>query len=176
MALKPTIYKLSIALSNLDVNYYDQLDLTVAQHPSETLERMWVRVLAYCLNLPSDLAFTAGLSTPNEPDIAEFDLQGNMTHWIDVGEPSFERIKKSCRLAKTTSLYTFNRKSDTWWHQVSTSFNELGVNVNQFDWPKTQELASLTERTMTVSMTLTENTFYISGLAQDVDIAFIKLC
>jgi len=80
VALKPTIYKLSIALSNIDNNYYDQLNITLAQHPSESIERMLVRVLAYCFNLSSQLNFTAGLSTPNEPDIAEMDLQGNMQH------------------------------------------------------------------------------------------------
>ncbi|MFT4845536.1 MAG: hypothetical protein ACI97H_001105, partial [Marinobacter psychrophilus] len=85
MAIKPTIYKLSIALSDIDKNYYDQLNLTVAQHPSETLERMFVRILSYCTNVSSGLNFTAGLSTPDEPDIVEMDLQGSMLHWIDVG-------------------------------------------------------------------------------------------
>ena len=62
MATKPTIYKLRIALSDLERNYYDSLNLTVALHPSETQERMMARVMAYCVNAQDDLHFAKGLS------------------------------------------------------------------------------------------------------------------
>ena len=71
MALKPTIYKSRIALSDVNRNYYDTLNLTIAQHPSETLERMMVRIMAYCINAQENLIFTKGISSPEEPDIWE---------------------------------------------------------------------------------------------------------
>jgi uncharacterized protein YaeQ len=175
LAIKPTIYKLSISLSDIDKHYYDHLNLTVAQHPSETVERMFVRILTYCTNASSGLRFTAGLSTPDEPDIAEMDLQGSMLHWIDVGEPAFERIKKASRLAKIVSIYSFNRKSDTWWQQEQSFFNKLAINVNQFNWPQVQDLAKLVERTMEFSITISENTFFVSSAKDNVEVSCIKL-
>lgn len=175
MALKPTIYKCSIALSDIDNNYYDHLNITVAQHPSETLERMFVRILTYCANMSDGLAFTAGLSTPDEPDIAETNLQGVMSHWIDVGEPAFDRIKKASRHTKKLSVYSFNRKSDTWWQQEKSSFEQLNIAVNQFSWPQVQELTALVERTMELSITISEQTFFVSGKDATIEVSYIKL-
>ncbi len=94
MALKPTIYKLNINLSDLDRDYYDTIDLTLAQHPSETLERMMARVVAFCINAEEHLKFTKGLSEIEEPDIWARTLDDQIALWIDVGEPDVERIKK----------------------------------------------------------------------------------
>ena len=85
MALKPTIYKLRIALSDLERNLYDSLNLTVALHPSETPQRMMARVLAYCLNAQEGLVFTKGLSEIEEPDLWVRTLDEKTTLWIDVG-------------------------------------------------------------------------------------------
>ena len=82
MALKPTIFKFNIALSNVDLNQYLDLNLTVAQHPSETAERMMARVLAYCLNASQDLEFARGLSASDEPDIWQRSLDGRILKWI----------------------------------------------------------------------------------------------
>ncbi len=101
MALKPTIYKFNISLSDINRNYYDTLNLTVAQHPSENPERMMARVLAFCLNAQELLVFTKGLSEPDVPDIWVRTLDDQVALWIDVGEPAVERIKKATRLAKS---------------------------------------------------------------------------
>ena len=90
MALKPTIFKFAIALSDVDNNRYLDLSLTVAQHPSETLERMMVRLLAYCLNAEDGLEFTRGLSENDEPDLWQHSLDGRILKWIEVGEPAAE--------------------------------------------------------------------------------------
>ena len=117
MAIKPTIYKFRIALSDLDNNNYDTLNLTLAQHPSETLERMMTRVLAFCMNTQEHLSFTKGLSDIDQPDIWARTLDDQIFLWIDVGEPSFDRIKKSTRLARNVKVYCFNSKADVWWKQ-----------------------------------------------------------
>ena len=175
MALKPTIYKANIALNDLDRNYYDSLDLTIAQHPSENLERMMVRVLVYCINAQDRLAFTAGISTPDEPDLRVMSLDDRTLAWIDVGEPSFERIKKASRLAEVVKVYTFNTKSDIWWQKEQEKFSTLDVEFYQFEWGQIKRLSELVERTMTLSMTLSEQSAFISSQKGNSEVAWRQL-
>lgn len=166
MALKPTIYKFKIALSDLNNNYYDTLNLTVAQHPSETAERMMVRVMAFCLhsyqNPENLMVFTKGLSSIEEPDIWLRGLDDQLHMWLDVGEPSFDRIKKACRLAKQTIIYTFNSKSDVWWKQSQAQFSTLPIEVYQLEWQEMQTLSQHLSRTMDFSITLTGESAYVA--------------
>ena len=118
MALKPTIYKFEINLSDMDRHVYDTLNLTVAQHPSESVERMMARVLAYCLNVSPELEFTRGVSATDEPDLWAHSLSGELLLWIDVGEPSADRLKKASRSGANAKVYSINTKSDVWWRQV----------------------------------------------------------
>ena len=138
MALKPTIYKLRISLSDLNRDYYDTLNLTIAQHPSETLERMMARVLAFCINAQEHLAFTKGISAVEEPDIWARTLDDQISLWIDVGEPAVDRVKKATRLARVVKVYSFNSKSDVWWDQAQAKFKQLNVSVLRFDWQSIQ--------------------------------------
>jgi Uncharacterized protein conserved in bacteria len=94
MALSATIYKFTISLSDLNRDYYSTLNLTVAQHPSENVERMMARVLGFCLHAGEGLEFTKGLSTPEAPDIWLKTLDGQIAQWIVVGEPNPDSIKK----------------------------------------------------------------------------------
>ncbi len=162
MALKPTIHKFSISLSDLDRDYYDSLNLTVAQHPSESSERMMVRVLAYCINAQKRLGFTKGLSETEEPDLWVKSLDDQIELWIDVGEPSLDRLKKATRQSQQTRVYSFNSKSPTWWDQLHLGRTNLEVLVFRFDWPAVQELAKLLERTMVMSVTITGASAYIA--------------
>jgi len=163
VALKPTIFKFKISLSDLNRNYYDALNLTGAQHPSETPERMMARVLAFCINAQEHLLFTPGLSAVDEPDIWVHSLDGQLALWIDVGEPAADRIKKATRLAQTVKVYSFNSKSNAWWDQVSQAFNKLNVAVYQFEWEKIQALSVLLLRTMDLSITLSGDSAYIAA-------------
>ncbi len=158
MALKPTIYKFKVAISDFSQNYFDELDLTLAQHPSETLERMMARVLAYCLNAQEQLVFCKGLSTNDEPDIWLKNLQGDIELWIEVGEPSPERIKKACRRAKRVKVYPFNSKASTWWSQESAGFRSLSATVECFPWEEIKQSAEFIERTNTLMLSINENT------------------
>ncbi len=167
VAIKPTIYKLRISLSDLNRNYYDTLNLTIAQHPSETLERMMARVLAYCINAEEHLAFTKGLSEVDEPDIWARTLDDQISLWIDVGEPAAERVKKATRLSTSVKVYSFNSKSDVWWSQGQTKFSRLKASFFRFDWPGIQTLAGLVERTMDLSVTITGDSAYVAtGLGE----------
>ncbi|VAX27154.1 YaeQ protein [hydrothermal vent metagenome] len=163
LALKPTIYKVRINLSDLDRNYYDTFHLTLAQHPSETLERMMVRVLAFCINAQASLVFTKGLCAVEDPDIWARTLDDQISLWIDVGEPSFERMKKARRLSPIVKIYSFNSKSHRWWTQGQTKFKTQKVSIFQFEWKTLQTLSALVKRTMDLSITITCDTAYVSA-------------
>lgn len=163
MAIKPTIYKLKIALSDLNRELYDSLGLTIARHPSETMERMMVRVLAFCLNAEERLAFCKGLSDTDEPDLWSHSLDGTLQLWIDVGEPSADRVKKSSRLAQRVRVYCFNHKAPTWWRQNRDQLMKLDTDVYRFEWEQVEALAAISERGMDFSVTLTGNSVYVAS-------------
>jgi uncharacterized protein YaeQ len=175
MALKPTIYKARIALSDLDRNLYESLNLTIALHPSETLERMVARILAYCLNAQDNLIFCKGLSDAVEADLWARNLNDAIELWIDVGEPAAERIKKASRLAKAVKVYSFNSKSDTWWTQGQEEFTQLKAQWFQFPWPQVQALAATVNKTMDWSMTISENSIFVSTENGDVEVSLKAL-
>jgi uncharacterized protein YaeQ len=175
MALKPTIYKARIALSDLDRNLYESLNLTIALHPSETLERMVARILAYCLNAQDNLIFCKGLSDADEADLWARNLNDAIELWIDVGEPAAERIKKASRLAKAVKVYSFNSKSDTWWTQGQEEFSQLKAQWFQFPWPQVQALAATVNKTMDWSMTISENSIFVSTENGDVEVSLKAL-
>jgi uncharacterized protein YaeQ len=175
MALKPKIYKFRIALSDIDRNYYDTLNLTLAQHPSETLERMMVRVLAFCINAQEHLAFTKGLCAVDEPDIWVHTLDDQITLWIDVGEPAVDRIKKATRLSPLVKVYSFNSKSNVWWDQGCTKFNELKVSVFRFQWESVQVLAALVQRTMDLSITIAGDSAYVAAESGECEVSWVPL-
>ena len=113
MALKPTIYKAQIELADSDRNCYEALSLTMAKHPSETLERMMVRLLAYCLNCARGLEFTKGIATADEPDLWTHSDSGEIEQWIEVGHPEELRLRKACGRARQVSVYAFAKSTPT---------------------------------------------------------------
>lgn len=175
MALKPTIYKMRISLSDLERDYYDNLNLTIALHPSETLERMMARVLAFCIHAQAQPVFTKGLSTAEEPDVWAKSMDDHIDLWIDVGEPAAERIKKASRIARKVCVYSFNSKSDSWWAQNHDKFKSLKVSVYQFPWENIQSLAALAQRTMDMSVTLSGNTAYIAAVDGEAEVPWVQL-
>lgn len=171
MALKPTIYKLRIAISDMNRDYYDSVNLTVAQHPSENLERMMARIVAYCLNAQEYITFTKGLSQIDEPDIWVKTLDDLITLWIDMGEPAPDRVKKSSRLAPEVKVYSFNSKSDTWWEQSKDKIQQFkNVQFYQLDWPQVQTLATFAERNMDWSLSISGDTVYIAAEDQTCEL------
>ena len=175
MAIKPTIYKLDIALSDMEREHYDRLNLTIALHPSETLERMMVRVLAFCLNAQENLSFAKGLSTAEEPDIWGKTLDDQIELWIEIGEPSVERIKKATHIAKNVRIYCFNHKSDTWFAQARTKLEGMKAEIFQFQWAQIQNLAGLAERTMKLSVTVSGNSAFVATNLGECDVSWNRL-
>lgn len=172
MALKPTIYKFRIALSDLERGYYDSLSLTVAQHPSETSERMMARVVAFCLNAQPSLSFAKGLSSTEEPDVWLRTMDDRISLWIDVGEPAVERIKKASSLAEQVLVYSFNSKSDVWWTQSQSKFAQIRASVYRFDWAQIQFFTTMLERGMDFSVTITGESAYIATAKGECEVGW----
>jgi len=175
VAIKPTIYKLRIALSDLERNHYDTLNLTVALHPSETTQRLIARVLAFCLNAQEDLQFTKGLSDIEEPDIWRRTLDDQTSLWIEVGEPDSERIKKATRKAKAVKVYSFNTKSESWWSQSQSKFGFLNSEVVRFNAAEIEHLAGLLSRTVDWSITITGQSAYITDESNHAEVTWETL-
>lgn len=161
MALKPTIYKFRISLSDTNRDIYDSAQLTIAQHPSETVERMMTRVLAFCIKYQPDLVFTKGLSTTEEPDLWVKSLDDQILHWIEIGEPSLDRIKKATRLSPTVDVFSFNSKSDVWWEQIKNKAYQYNANIYRLDWNATSAFSQVVERGMDLSVMITGESLFI---------------
>ena len=147
MAQKATIYKVELSVSDMDRNYYETHKLTVAKHPSETDERLMVRILAFALNAHEQLEMTRGLSTDDEPDIWQKSLSGELELWVALGLPSEKIIRQSCGKADDVVIYAYGgRAADMWWDKVknsTTRFDNLQVlNFSEADTSALGELAS----------------------------------
>ena len=164
MALKPTIYKAQVELADSDRNCFDSLSLTLAQHPSETVERMAARLLAYCLNASRGLEFTRGLSTNDEPDIWCHSDSGELNVWIEIGQPEEPRLRKACGRARAVKVYAFGKSADTWWHLNGEAIRALPrLEVWQLGWNDVQALAELMERTMQLTVSVVGGVVYVDN-------------
>jgi uncharacterized protein YaeQ len=170
VAIKPVIYKVNLNVSDLNRQVYRTDQLTIALHPSETLERMVARIVAFALNVSDELTFTKGLSTIEEPDLWEKTLDDQITQWIEMGEPAVDRVKKSTRLAKHVKVYSFNSKSDVWWEQDKTKFTQLNADYLRFNHEEIEKLATMVDRTMKWFVTISDTTASINTDSADCDV------
>ncbi len=127
LALKSTVVKIELQVNDLDRHYYATHGLTIAQHPSETAERVMVRVLAFALNAAERLEFGKGLSTDDEPDLWERDLTGGIERWIEVGQPDEQRIRRACGRAREVRVYPYGgRSAGIWWEKTRAAVERCG--------------------------------------------------
>lgn len=164
MALKPTIYKARIELADSDRNCFETLSVTLAKHPSETLERLAARLLAYCLNYARGLEFTKGISTADEPDLWQHSDHGEIEHWIEVGQPEEPRLRKACGRARTVSVYAFAKSAPTWWKLNGEAISALPrLQVWQFDWDEVCSAAQLLDRTGQLTASIVGGIMYLDN-------------
>lgn len=164
MALKATIFKASLQVSDIDRNYYGEHLLTLARHPSETDERMMMRVLAFALNAHEHLSFGKGLSDTDEPDLWQKDLTGQIVHWIEVGQPDEKRLIRASGKADRVTVYAYGRGSEMWW---AGSAERLARAKNLVVWrvpaEATASLGNLAERAMQLQCTVQEGQVWFSS-------------
>ena len=163
MALNATIYKAELAVSDMDRHYYATHALTLARHPSETDERLMVRVLAFALHADERLELGKGISSDDEPDLWRKDLTGDILQWIELGQPDEQRIRKACGRARQVVVLTYGgRGADLWWEKNSASL-QRAKNLTVIDIPATAvaELAALTARGMRLQCMLQDGQIQI---------------
>ena len=177
MALKSTVYKADLQIADMDRNYYQSHTLTIAQHPSETDERMMVRVLAFALYASDTLAFGKGLSAEDEPDLWQKDLTGAIELWIDVGLPDERDIRKACGRSRQVVVVTYGRAAaDIWWNQHRSKLEKLhNLTVLNLPAESTQELTALVNRTMQLQCTIQDGEVLVSGESGSVRIEPVML-
>jgi uncharacterized protein YaeQ len=172
MALKATIFKVELQIADMDRSYYRDHTLTLARHPSETDERMMVRLLAYALNADEALAFGKGLSTDGEPDLWRKDLTGAIDLWIDVGLPDEKRIRKACGRARQVTVFGYGgHGAAIWWDQIGDRL-ERARNLSVVSVPAaaSQALAKLVQRTMRLNCTIQDQQVWLGDAAERVQV------
>ena len=164
MALKSTIYKADLQISDMDRHYYQNHQLTIAKHPSETDERMMMRVLAFALNASESLAFGKGLSDVEEPDVWQKDLTGAIELWIEVGLPDDKAILKACGRSERVIVYSYGTTADIWWKQMGSRVERAkALTVIHIPPQVTDELQQLAQRTMQLQCTIDDGQIWIGS-------------
>jgi uncharacterized protein YaeQ len=172
VAEKATIYKATITLADMDRGVYGDYNLTVALHPSETLERMMVRILAFCYCAAENLTFTKGLSSVDEPDLWLKHDNGTILQWIEVGQPAPDRLKKACSQAQAVRVFSYGRGMDIWWKSNAAAIRALAkVSIHYFAADELQQLSALADKTMKLSVTITEGIAYVSTASENITVS-----
>jgi uncharacterized protein YaeQ len=126
MAANATIYKALLNIANMDTHYYEEHNLTLAQHPSENDLRLMIRLIAFILNAHEDLVFCKGIAQDDEPDLWQKSLGGDIELWIDLGQPDEKRIKKACGRSDKVIIYTFvEGMAVSWFKQIENSLKRF---------------------------------------------------
>ncbi|MBW7981361.1 YaeQ family protein [Enterobacillus tribolii] len=174
MALKATIYKAAVNIADMDRHFYHDANLTLAQHPSETEQRMMLRLLAWICHADERLAFTRGLCADDEPELWLHNDHNGVELWIELGLPDEKRLKKASSQAREVVLYAYGeRAARVWWQQQQDKAASLrNLTVRFLPDAALGQLASLAARTMTLQATLQEGTIWLSDAAHSLELQF----
>ena len=172
MALRATIFKLELHVADMDRGYYGSHTLTLARHPSETDERMMLRVLAFALYANEDLSFTRGLSTTDEPALWEKDLTGSILNWIELGHPDERRLLQAAGKSGQVVVFCYGgHASQVWWQGVQSSVSRVPRLTVMSVAPATvQALAGLAQRNMTLHVTIQEGSVWVASKDDSVPV------
>ena len=165
MASNATIYKATLQISDMDRHYYEEHALTLARHPSETDERMMVRLLAFALHAHEALSFGRGLSTEEEPALWRKDLTGAIDLWIEVGQPEEKTVRRACGRAKQVYVYTYGgRGADQWWEKNLVALDRLNnLTVMNLPLDGSRALTTLAQPSMQLQCTIQEGQIWMAG-------------
>jgi uncharacterized protein YaeQ len=172
MASNATIFKAALQIADVDRGYYQDHALTLARHPSETDERMMVRLLAFALSADEALSFGRGLSAEDEPDLWKKDLTGVIELWIEVGQRDERSIRQACGRAKQVVIYTYGgRGADQWWEENRAKLGRLdNLSVMNLPLDGSRALANLAQRDMHLQCTIQEGQVLIGDGDRSVQI------
>ena len=169
MAIKATIYKAHLQIADMDRNVYGDHALTLPLQPSETEERLMMRLLAFALNVPADdhqggLQMARGMADADEPDLWQKDLTGQLLHWIEVGQPSDERrLAKACGRSPRVTLYCYAYSAPIWFAGIANKISRLrNLEVWQLPSEQSLALAALCSRSMQLQVSIQDGHVFVS--------------
>ncbi len=176
MALKSTVYKAAVQVADMDRNVYATHALTLALHPSETEERLMVRVLAHALLADASegadaLQAARGLSDADEPDLWQHDLSGRLLRWVEVGQPDERRLAKACGRADRVCVFAYASSVPVWWAALRGKVARLtNLAVWQLPAVQSQALAGLAQRSMQLQVTVQDGLVWVADGTQSVEL------
>ncbi len=174
MALKATIYKAMVNVADLDRNKFMDSNLTLARHPSETQERMMLRLLAWIKYADERLVFTRGLSAEEEPEIWLRNDHLGIDLWIELGLPEERRVKKACSQSAEVALFTYNsRAAEIWWQQNQNKLSQFkNLSIWYLDDEQLAKLSEFGTRSMNLQATIQDGAIWLSDAENNVEIHF----
>jgi len=173
MALPATVYKVQLSLSDTDRHVYDDFPLTLARHPSETEERLMVRLLAFALHADEHLQFTRGLCADDEPELWLKDPTGTVQLWIEVGLPDEKRLRKACGRADQVVLYSYGgHAARLWWERNAAQLGRFGnLTVREIPEAASRALAGMASRSLKLQVTIQDGQVWLDDGAATLEIA-----
>lgn len=175
MALKSTIHKANLQVTDMDRHYYAAHQLTLAKHPSETEERLMVRLLAFVLFASESLVFGKGLSDETEPDLWQKDLTDAIELWVNVGLPDEREVRKACGRANKVAVVLYGGNvADMWWDNNSKALLKQS-NLTVINLPDTEALSQACTRNMEVSCTIQDEQILVAHDTGSFDITPVVL-
>jgi uncharacterized protein YaeQ len=172
MAIRSTIHKAEVSVADIDRGYYADHALTLARHPSETEERMMVRILAFAMHAQERLVLAGDISTDDEPALWHKDDTGVIRQWIEVGLPDERVLRKACGRADQVVLLAYGgRKAEAWWVDNQGALaRHRNLSVSFLPEEPCKALAALAERSMRLGITLQDGHVLVSGALGSVEI------
>ena len=169
MAIKATIYKADLSIADMDRNYYGDHTLTIARHPSETDERVMIRVLAFALYADPALAFTKDLFDVEEPALWLKDLTGAIDLWIEVGQPDEKRILKGAGRSEKVVVYSYSATSDIWFKGIANKIDRArNVSVINIANETSSQLEKMAKRNMQLQCTIQDSQIWLTDGVETV--------
>ena len=171
MALRATVFKARLAVGDMDRDRHATHALIIARHPSETDERMMIRVLMFAMYSSDTLAFGRGLSDVDEPDLIDRDLTGSIDVWIEVGLPDERTILKACGRAGRVVVMAYGTGADLWWKGIAAKLERTrNLDVIRVPTDESRALAALAERSMDLQATIQDGLVWFSGADAMVEV------
>lgn len=177
MASNATIYKALLQIADMDRQHFQDHALTLARHPSETEERMMVRVLAFALHADEALSFGRGVGTEDEPALWRRDLTGAIDYWIEIGQPDEKTLRQACGRSKQVIVYTYGaRSAEVWWANQGPSLDRLkNLSVTLLQMESIRALAGMAKPTMQLQWTIQDGHIWIADGAQTLHLELQRL-
>lgn len=175
MALKATIYKADLNIADMDQHIYADYQLTLALHPSETIERLMVRILAYARFADERLEFTKDLFETDEPALWQKDLTGQLEKWIEVGCPAEDKVKKASSRCQQVAVVAYGSQVDDWWKKSSKLKTLNNLSVWALSEKTTQALTDLCERTMQLQLNILDGEWMLLSDQGQVTVEWTQL-